>query len=473
MRRFSYALPVLVLAASCLEVTPSRLTVTIEDGEDFYADGESFRTVIVELPPDTDPGKELTVTTSLGLVDVTAAPADNARRTRTLHTVVPEQGAPLSFRLYAEWDSGPGEVVVEAPNTGLRGVAGFELLPLDDLVTIAVDPVQPVAGQLARVTVALGSRATRPRDLTLETTHGALTPAQVRVSPSTSATVSWQVGAEPGDASITATLEPGGTMAEATVRVVQSPDQVSVEVPPAIYLADGNTIVPVTVRRSSTLSDVAGVVVQTTHGVLNPALTGEGSKQTTIGLRGDESVQVPLWAGREPGQVLVTAGLAERAPATTTFTLTYAPPTLMGLALAGAPVFDRDRTQLAVTASFARGTGQGRPSAGTRVFFATCCDDGGGLGACIEYLAAPPFVTADDAVDEVSATVRLTAAGETLVNQPGNPPADDLAARLYAFALEAEPTGALPTCAALEAGVPAGVAAVSSADLTLRKLARP
>jgi hypothetical protein len=470
--RTTRALPIALslLAASCLEVGNNQLTVTIEDGAPFYADGESFRTVTVALPADTDPGKPITVTTSLGLVDVTSASGDNARRTRTLYTTA--QGGALAFKLFAEWQSGAGEVLVEAPGTGLRGVASFTLLPVEDVLTIDVDPPQPVAGGLAQVTVRMGSQATRPRDVSLVASHGALALAKVKVSPAASATVTWEVGAEPASATITATVDPGGAIGRQVIAIQPAADLVTVEVAPGTYLADGNSLIPLAVTRSSSLSDRVDVVVQATHGVLNPAASGEARKQRTIGLRGNESVQVSLYAGRDPGQVLVTAALPDRAPAATSFELAVAPPTLMGIELAAAPIFDRERQQLGATAVFARGAGQGLPSIGTRVFFTTCCDDGGGRGECSEYLSVPLFDTPAGAADEVDLVVRLTAAGETFVNQTGTPPADDLLVRLYAFALEAGFAGALPSCAALDAGFPSGVAVMSFADLALRKSAR-
>jgi hypothetical protein len=464
------AIALLLLAGSCLEVGKSQLTVTIQDSEGFYADGESFRTVTVELPPDTDPGKPITVTTSLGVVDVTSASGDNERRTRTLYTTAPAQGELLSFRLFAEWESGPGEIVVEAPNTSLRGTADFELLPVGDVLTIEVEPAQPAVGTFAQVTVRIDSQATRARDVSLVASHGTLALAKVKVSPSASATVSWQVGAESAIATITATVSPGGSIGQQVVPIQPPSDEVTVSVAPATYLADGNSLVPLTVTRSTSLSDTAEVVVQTTHGVLSPAATGAARQQRTIGLRGNETVQVPLYAGREPGQVLVTAALPDRAPATTTFDLVSAPPTIIGIELAAAPIFDRDRDELGTTAVFARDVGQ--PSTGTRIFFTTCCDDGAGRGECNEYLSVPPFETSDGSVDEVGVVVRLTAAGETFVNEPGAPPADDLLVRLYAFALEAGFVGALPTCAALDTGFPGGVAAIRSVDLALRKAAR-
>lgn len=154
--------------------------------------------------------------------------------------------------------------------------------------------------------------------------------------------------------------------------------------------------------------------------------------------------------------------------------LEHAPPTLLGMHLEDIPVLDLERRQIDLTVLFARAPGQGQPSLGTRIHFTPCCELGTGVATeCGEYLSIPPFATATSTTDEVNVTLRLTAAGETFVNQPGNAPADDLSVRVHAYAFGSEQAEATLSCAALGSDLPTGITTAAHVDVALRKAPQP
>jgi hypothetical protein len=454
------------------------LGVTVEQQNGaFFADGKDHRMVTIAVPDDTGFGKVLTVTTTLGVVNV-AASDDGAKKTRTLLT----QGqAPVSFDLFAGTAAGDGEVTVAAEG-GLKGFATFQLLALDGTIELGAPASVTTADENVTLTLQLGG-ASRPtsREVTVVATKGVLTPgasgaeasqAAVTVSPEGETTLNWQPGSEPGVALITAALT-GGNEDAASVVVEPTEETVALAVDPAQHLANDEALVSVEVSYGGPATLERDIVLSTSLGILDAAKDGAAAKATTVRLGGGETTQVTLLGGQKAGTVLLTAAIGGSVLSSATFPLEYAAPSILGLSLDGGSVLTQAVKKADVSVSMARPPGDGVPSIGTQVRFATCCDDGGGLGACDVYLQIPPLATDPEGSSVVQAALELTATGAAFVGQVGTPPTDNLAATLHAYVFAAGVSGPALTCGEL-AALPdpaATVAAITSTGVALQKLA--
>src|SRR5690606_4735973 len=103
--------------------------LSFEDDNELLANGSDSRTLLIDVPDDTAYGQQLTVTTTLGVVNPSSK--DN-KQTLTLET----QGSKtLHFRLTAGTDAGLGEVRVTGAG-GLADTQPFSVSALDGEVLL-------------------------------------------------------------------------------------------------------------------------------------------------------------------------------------------------------------------------------------------------------------------------------------------------------------------------------------------------
>jgi hypothetical protein len=466
----------LVLGCQLEPANSDQLSVTIT-GESLYANGVATATVSITLTGNVTPGKALTVTTSLGVLDPAAAPAQ--QRTVTVHTTSTKL---LELPLYAERTAGDGRVTVTGPD-GIRDFADFTIEPVADTLTLSGDTELAADGKASvDLMLTLTSSDPGPREVTLKTSAGTLAPEKsgeaarqrtIRVEPDKASTFRLYAPSSPGTAVVTAEL--GTQLATSIVtftaahsRAVTFVVDGATEEMPAEALADGQGVVLVTLRYDGPPDEVASITLSTTLGELNPtAATPEGRRQTTLSIRSGSDGGAHLRVGRTPGDAILTAAGQAIPTVSTLLALRASLPDRLALGLVDGSVLDTTRSQVGVTAALRRSAGSGSISTGVPIEFLACCDAAGSSAPCTEFVSVPSFQVDADGDGRETVTVTLTPSGRARVSEVGTSSRDDTPVVLHSFVSEDD---AAPTCAELSNGDGA-VLAHDSVRLALRKAA--
>ncbi len=439
----------------------------------FYADGTTIARLVIDVPIDTSQGKPLTVRTNLGVLDPTGN--DAASMASIELTTLGEQ--PLFTDLFVGSEAGRGIVTVEAG--GLSDTAEFFVEPLLNELSIS-GPAELVADgrTLHAFTISLDTQTTAAQTLTLTSTLGKLEPAldagapaftrEVSITRANPLTIQLQAPATAGTGQLRARFGDGP---ETEISYVATLPEERIELAladPAAqdYFADDETLVPLEVSLSSDLDALRTITLKASKGVLDGATD---ARELEIQLRGGESTQVLLLAGREFGPVVVTAKVSDDGMADTSFELRYSPPTLMSL-VAQESLLRVENTQSDLTAFFGRPVGEGRVSLGTRVELASCCDpdDDGVPTACDEYVELPAFADAPaDGTDAIEVEASLTPTGMTYVQTAATPGTGDLLVTIHAYVLGPGDGGGA-SCGSLDEPTLPGITAKDSTVLALR-----
>ena len=466
----------LFVAACELEGFPeNEMSVVVVADETFVANGASRAVVRIELESAPTPGKGLTVTTSLGVLDPSAPEA--SRRTRSIPT---NASNTVELNLFAERVAGKGKVSVSSDGKVVEE-ADFEILPNEETLTLTVPESAASDGHTpVPISVSLGTQRKDGQKVTLETTLGSFRAGappdsqrtEVFLRDGEMAEVSLLPGTTPGIATIRASVD-GGEIDSRPLLLEAPSFEIRLSSASSSVPADSLSAVEVEVSALTTLTSSRSVTLTTTLGSFASPTAAAPVRTVTFGLRGgataedaeQRAVRVLLYGGADPGRAQLSASAADVVSSFAPVEVTFAPPTQLFLGAAPSAVLSQAIQSTTVTAYVSRPLGQGTPSNGAQVGLVLCCGAG---GTCNELLV-PPVVSVVPADRMATASVQLSAAGLAFVGEVGDPPNDNLSAVLHAVALDGS-GGSLPACVELEGNGP--LAGVSAYDSVVLQLAR-